>query len=254
MISTLIIEDEKRSASILQKLIHEVSSDIAILAVAHSIQSGLQAIKNLQPQLVFLDIQFPIGTGFDLLDQLEEVNFDIIFTTAYDNYGIQAIKFSALDYLLKPIDKLELKSAIEKVKKKQSNTIDQKMKIELLLQNLLNGIGQESKMKPQKIALPTLKGYSFITVNDILYCEAEGTYCKICFKDKAPILISRNLKNMESLLDEYPFFRVHRSFIVNLNHVTEYVKGAGGELHLNNGKIIPVSQGRKEVFVTYLFK
>ncbi len=253
MIRSLIIEDETRSAGILQKLIQEVSIEVEILAIEHSIKNGLKAIAELQPELVFLDIQFPIGTGFDLLDQIDEVNFAVIFTTAYDSYALQAIKFSALDYLLKPIDKIELKAAIEKTIAKQAHSDIQKQKVELLIQNLLQGMDHKNKKNAQKIALPTLKGYSFIKVDDILYCEAEGTYTKIHFSSRPSILISRNLKNLEGLLEAYSFFRVHRSFLVNINHIMEYVKGPGGELHLNNGKVIPVSQGRKDVFISYLF-
>ena len=249
MIRALIIEDEKRSANILNKLIQEVAPEVTVLGIEHSIKKGLRAIEEQGPQLVFLDVQFPIGTGFDLLNQVAEIDFDVIFTTAYDHYAIQAIKFSALDYLLKPIDRVELRQAIARIRSTQTRSFYQKQKVDLLLAQLLRRSAPTTKAP--KIALPTLRGYHFIEAEEVLYCEAEGTYCRIFRRQHSPILVSRNLKYLEGLLAEQAFFRVHRSYLVNTQHIVQYVRGPGGELHLDDGTVIPVSQGRKEVFLNY---
>ena len=251
MITAIIIEDEKRNARLLNELIKEVSQQVEVVAIEHFIDDGLKAIQELQPDLVFLDIKMPQGTGFDLLDQLPEINFDIIFTTAFDNFAIQAIKFSALDYILKPIDKEELDLSIQKALTKRRG-IHQHDNMELLLNNLR---WKNNGMVPlEKIALPTLKGYQFVLVNDIVYCEADGTYCKIHLVDKAIFLVSRNLKELEGLLFEHHFFRIHRSFLINMNHAKEYIKGDGGQVLLSNNSLIPVSQRRRESFVKKLLK
>ncbi len=247
-IRTLIVEDELRNAQALRKLAEEVSSNIEICGIASTLEDAYQEIRRVRPRLVFLDIMMPQGTGFDLLERLGKVDFDIIFTTAFDNYAIQAIKFSALDYLLKPIDREELHAAIEKVMHKQSQE-DQQKNIELLLQSLRQSVASPTAL--EKLALPTLKGFRFIEVRNILYCEADGTYCKVYMKDQT-FVVSRNLKEIEKLLSEHRFFRIHRSYLINMNHATEYVKGDGGLVFLSNGLHLPVSQRRKEHFVRQL--
>ncbi|MEM9920084.1 MAG: LytTR family DNA-binding domain-containing protein [Bacteroidota bacterium] len=248
MIRTTVIDDEKRTARGLCQLLAQVAPDVKILSVEHSIQSGLDAIQKDQPQLVFLDIKMPKGTGFDLLDRLTSIDFDLIFTTAYDHYAIRAIKFSALDYLLKPIDMEELEKAVQKVRQRQE-TQNQKANIDFLLKSLESSLPSTPF---EKIALPSLKGYSFVAVKDIIYCEAEGTYSKVYLTRQKQLLVSRNLKEIESLLAEHTFFRIHRSYLVNMDHLLEYARGEGGQVQLSNGAILPVSQRRKELFVRYI--
>ncbi|MEO1626971.1 MAG: LytTR family DNA-binding domain-containing protein [Bacteroidota bacterium] len=252
MLRAIIVEDEKRNAHLLQRLIEEVAPQVQIVAVEQSIEGGLTAIQQQQPQLLFLDIKMPQGTGFDLLDKLPQIDFDIIFTTAFDDYAIKAIKFSALDYLLKPIDKEELSEAIQKVWKKQS-TNHRWQQIDLLLQS----ISQQNETTDrafEKIAFPTLKGYRFLLVQHIVYCEAEGAYAKVYLSDGSYLMVSRNLKEIADLLSEHAFFRVHRSFLVNMRHVNEYIKGEGGQIHLSGGATVPVSQRRKEAFIRFFSK
>ena len=248
-IPTIIVEDELRNAQALQKMVEEGTSDIQILAVAPTLHRAYELIRQIRPRLVFLDIKMPHGTGFDLLERLGKIDFDIIFTTAFDHYAIQAINFSALAYLLKPIDREELYRALEKVRHKQLQA-DRQKNIELLLESLRQSVGGQS-VTLEKLALPTLKGYRFVEVRDILYCEADSTYCKVYLRDQT-FLVSRNLKEIEKLLRDHSFFRIHRSYLINLNHATEYVKGDGGLVFLSNGVHLPVSQRRRELFVRQL--
>lgn len=247
MIKALIIDDEKRSASVLQNMIEEVSSNLIVMKQAHNIKDGLHWINELKPQVVFLDIKMPDGTGFDLLEQLPEIDFDVIFTTAFDDFAIKAIKFSALDYLLKPINPEELAETIRKVTEKNQ---PHGANIQILLDGLNDYLHANRSF--EKIALPTLTGYTFVNIKDVICCEAEGTYCNIHVQGRSPILVSKSLKALESLLNEHAFFRVHRSFLINLNHAVKFIKANGGEVHMSNGNCIPVSHRRKDMFIKQL--
>jgi two-component system LytT family response regulator len=240
MVRVVIIDDEKHCCDNLQWLLKEYCRDVGVVAVSHSAQDGLQQIRRLQPQLVFLDVEMQGTNGFEMLEQLPEINFDIIFTTAFNQYAIRAIRFGALDFLLKPVDKDELREAVAKsVSRPRHDSIKQ-------LAALLSHVKHNNPPAVQKIALPTLHGFELVPVGNILLCESSSNYTDIRLSDGQHFLISRTLKEIEELLDGPPFFRVHNSFLVNLDYAIRYIKGEGGSLVLKNNTPVPVSHSKKE--------
>jgi two-component system LytT family response regulator len=221
--------------------------NIEIVAIVNSISLAQEAIKNLQPQLVFLDIEMPGGTGFELLENFNPINFDIIFTTAYDQYAIKAIKYSALDYLLKPIDPTELKEAINRFssKKHDQNLINNQFK------TLLNNIGGETSH--QKIAIPDGEGISFVKIADITHFQSDGSYTYMhLVGNKKPTLISKPIGDYQEMLENESFIRVHRSHLINIQYVDKYVKGDGGYTIMSDGTKIEVSRRKKADFIEAL--
>ena len=211
------------------------------LALCGNIAEATEAVKLHAPDVVFLDIQLQRETGFDLLTKLKEINFEVIFTTAYTEYAIKAFKFSAIDYLLKPIDIEELKKAVARVEKRVSNNITGRLT--QLVQNLKQGSSEN-----YKIALPTLDGLVFVKINDILYCEASSNYTQI-FTSEEKYLVSKTLKEYDDLLSDHNFFRIHNSYLININSIKKYVKGDGGYVVLNNNTSLDVSKRKKEAFL-----
>ncbi len=193
----------------------------------------------LQPALVFLDVEMPRMNGFEMLERLPLVNFDIIFTTSYDQYALKAIRFSAIDYLLKPVDREELQKAVQKVIHRSRRTIAQQ--VEILMQRL----HQPSK-SIGKIALPTMEGLQMISVESIISCESDSNYTILLLKSKKKIIVSCTLKEIEEVLEDHSFARVHRSYLVNLNEVEKYVKGEGGYLIMSDGSMVDVYRNKKE--------
>ncbi len=248
MIRTVIIDDEKKCISLLRHLVENHCPDISIVATGSNAAEGMAAIETYRPDLVFLDIEMPDKTGFELLNSLPEINFDIIFTTAYNHYAIKAIRFSALDYLLKPVDLDELKNAVARVEKNLGKKGRQE-NIDVLVQNIRS-------LQPgfSKITLSTQEGLVILHVNEIIYCEASGTYTIFYLKNKEKITVSKTLKEYEELLKNHPFFRLHNSFLVNLNEVKKYIKGDGGAVIMSNGGEVLVSKRRKEEFLKALNK
>jgi two-component system LytT family response regulator len=246
MINAVIIDDEKKCVSLLKHLIENNCNDIAVVGEAGTAAQGIAAIQANQPDLVFLDIEMPDKSGFELLTSLPQINFDIIFTTAYNHYAIKAIRFSALDYLLKPVDLDELKNAIARVHKKH-NKNEQRENIDLLVSNI-------KSLKPtfSRITLSTQDGLVILHVDEILYCEASGTYTLFYLKNKEKIIVSKTLKEYEELLKEHYFFRLHNSYLVNLNEVKKYIKGDGGSVIMSNGDEVFVSKRKKEEFLAAL--
>ena len=249
MVRVLIIDDEKHCCDNLQWQLKTYCPEIEVMAVCNNAEKGLQQIHHYQPQLIFLDVEMPGMTGFEMLEVLTEINFDIIFTTGFDQYAIRAIKFGALDYLIKPIDKDELLEAINKfLNRTQRDSLKQ-------LNALLTHIRKSNDLSLQKIALPTLHGYELVPLNNIMFCESSSNYTDIHLNNGQHMLISRTLKDIEDLLDMQPFFRVHNSYVVNLQYAVRYIKGEGGYLVLNNDTNIPVSRNKKEELlklITYL--
>ena len=240
MIKALIIDDEKHCADNLQWQLKQYCPNVEVLAVCNNAEKGLKQIQTQQPQLIFLDIDMPGKSGFEMLEALTEINFDIIFTTAFNQYAIRAIKFGALDYLIKPIDKDELQPAVDKVlKRTQRDSLKQ-------LNALLTHIRKSNDLSFQKIALPTLHSYELIPLNNIMYCESRSNYTNIYLNNNQQILVSRTLKDIEELLDAEPFFRIHNSYLANLQYAIRYTKGEGGFLVLNNDITLPVSRNKKE--------
>ena len=246
MYKTIIVDDEKGCRDSLESLLQDFP-EINIIAIVDSIALAEEAIKNLHPQLVFLDIEMPGGTGFELLEKISPINFDIIFTTAYDQYAIKAIKYSALDYLLKPVDPTELSEAINRFtsKKHDQDLINTKFK------TLLNNIGGEASH--QKIAIPDGEGLNFIKISDIIRFQSDGSYTYMyALGNQKPTLISKPIGDYQEMLTNESFIRIHRSHLINLQHVSKYVKGEGGYAVMSDDSKVDVSRRKKAEFIEAL--
>jgi two-component system, LytTR family, response regulator len=246
MYKTIIVDDEKGCQDTLESLLGDLPQ-IQLLTKVDSIALAQKVIEELEPQLVFLDIEMPGGTGFDLLEKMGPINFDVIFTTAYDQYAIKAIKYSALDYLLKPIDPEELAVAIERFtsKKHDQELINNKFK------TLLNNIGGENSN--QKIAIPDGEGLNFIKIKDIVRFQSEGSYTDMFTMGKTkPTLISKPIGDYEEMLANESFFRLHRSHLINLEHVQKYVKADGGYVIMSDGSKVEISRRKRNEFIQQL--
>lgn len=241
MLTAILIDDEKNSRDALQKKLQSHCPEIKIAAVCNNGIEGIAAIKQNRPDIVFLDIEMPHMNGFTMLEQLNEKYFDIIFTTAYNQYAINAIRCGAFDYLVKPVDINELKAVVKRVaEKKQHSTITERLNI------LLDQLQQPSATKPKKIAVATHEGLELVAVDVIIYMEAEGNYTRLYFTEQKPLLASKTLKEFEDLLDGTGFFRIHNASLVNLLYVKKYIKGDGGQVQLTNNTVLDVARRRKE--------
>ncbi|MBS1933270.1 MAG: response regulator transcription factor [Bacteroidetes bacterium] len=240
MIKAIIIDDEKNCRDTLRWQLTKYCPQIEIIADADNAKSGLEIILDKKPQLIFLDVEMPGKNGFEMLEELKEIDFDIIFTTAFEQYAIRAIKFGALDYLTKPVDKDELVTAINKLKAKSNHTSLEQIK------TMLSQLKPRRDISSQKIALPTLHGFELVLMANIVICESNSNYTNIRLANGQQLLISRTLKEIEDLLSIHPFFRVHHSFLVNLSYATRYIKGEGGSLILQDNLEVPVARRKKE--------
>jgi len=247
MVRAIIVDDEKFCIEVLEELLATHCPLIQVVATCQSAEEGMEAARNHEPDLLFLDIEMPRINGFDMLKKLLPFHFDVIFTTAYDNYAIRAFKYSALDYLLKPIDADDLKAAVEKYihPKAQRNYSAQ---LDLLVEN----IRQMNPSLIHRIAIPTVEGLIMLPIKDIIYCEANSSYTIIHLVKKEKIVSAKTLKEYEELLEAHNFYRVHNSHLINLNFVEKYVKGDGGYVIMTDQSTIGVSRGRKESFVARL--
>jgi two-component system, LytTR family, response regulator len=241
MLKALIVDDEPKARENLQILLHDFVEGVEVVGLCENIAEATEAVRAHAPDVVFLDIQLQRETGFDLLTRLKEINFEVIFTTAYTEYAIKAFKFSAIDYLLKPIDIEELRKAVARVEKRVSNNMTGRLT--QLVQNLRQGSNEN-----YKIALPTLDGLVFVKISDILYCEASSNYTQI-FTTEEKYLVSKTLKEYDDLLSDHNFFRIHNSYLININSIKKYVKGDGGYVVLNNDTSLDVSKRKKEAFL-----
>jgi two-component system, LytTR family, response regulator len=217
-------------------LLKTYADDVQVVAVAGSVSEAVIAIQQHRPELLFLDIQLHGQSGFDLLKQLDEINFAIIFVTAYDHYGIQAVKFAALDYLLKPIDIDELKTAISKARKtiQQTKTNDR-------LSHLLEYLKDENEASP-RIALPMFGETRYVNVKDIARCEADNTYTRFFLADGEQVLVSKTLKEYADMLTRYSFLRTHQTHLVNIAYIKSWIREDGGSLLLKDNTKIPISK------------
>lgn len=245
MINAILIDDEPYCVEVLATLLQKYCPEVNLLATCASGEEGLKAIRDGKPDLVFLDVEMPHMNGFQMLEALPAVDFDLIFTTSYDQYAIKAIRFSALDYLLKPIDREELQRAVQKAGRRTPAPLTQQL--ELLLQKI-----NQPATRVNKVALPTMEGLQMITVNNIISCASDSNYTVLQLKDKQKLVVSRTLKEIEELLEEHSFLRVHHSYLANLNEVNKYVKGEGGYLVMSDGSHIDVSRSRKDSVVRKL--
>ena len=241
----LIIDDEKNGRENLTGLVRQYCPQLKIVAEAATVSEAILKIEEFQPRLIFLDIEMPGGNGFKLLEHFKTFPFEVIFVTAYDNYAIKAIRFSASDYILKPINLNELIAAVEKVSQRIGQQIENE-RIRQLYQNSLHPSNP-------KIGLPTGERIEFVEVKTIVRCQGESNYTHLYFTAKRPLLVAKSLVEFEELLVDHGFIRVHKSHLVNLNHVTSISKSDGGTLNLSNGDSVLISRRRKD-FVTESLK
>jgi two-component system, LytTR family, response regulator len=241
----IIIDDENHCIKTLVNLLETNFPEVNIVATCNESAKAFDLIKHHHPDFVFLDIEMPFLNGFDLLAKFEHLYFDVIFTTAYDSYAIKAIKYSALDYLLKPIDKVDLAIVIQKFKRKHIKISQAQVQMALAVHN---------QQMPDTIALPTTCGLTFASVEDIVYCTADGSYTRIYMMDTSEILLSKTLGDVGELLAEYDFFRIHHSSLINLKQVKKYIRGERGEVVMSNGKSLVVARTRKTDFLNVFAK
>lgn len=247
MLRTIIIDDEESVRKTLEKLVKRYCTNVKIVGEGSGVESGVKAIKKQHPDLILLDIKMEDGSGFDLLKQLEPVDFKVIFVTAYDQYAIKAIKFSALDYLLKPVDPDDLTKAINKAEKLMVDELNQQL--DVLADNMQTG-DREKK----KIILKTFDNIHLVKLNDIVYCEADDNYTIFHLLNKKTILISATLKEYDEMLTEFGFFRAHKSYLINLVHIERFEKAEGGAVILANEIKLPVASRKKEQLMEMLHR
>ncbi len=244
MIKAIIIDDEKKARENLINYLTKYCNDIMVIAEADGVNSGLTQITKMNPDIIFLDIRMQDGTGFDLLDRINKIDFDVIFVTAFDQYAIKAFKFSALDYILKPIDPEELVKAVGKFKK-GNDFSDIRSKLNTLFEN-----NRELK----RIALPTLDGYRFIDISQITRIESDGSYSTVYVVNSKKMLVTKLLKDFENMLVSHGFSRVHKSHLINHNFIRDYIKGEGGTVIMEDGTEIDVARRRKPSLLSALLK
>ena len=244
MKKALIIDDENRTRDLIAKMINSFGLDIEAIPAGENVQSGIQAIEEYHPDIVFLDIQMPDGTGFDVLRGVKEKNFEVIFITAHEEFAIKAIKFSALDYLLKPVDPSELRAAVEKALK----AVDEK-KEELQFDTLQHNIQPNQK---KRLVLKTQESVYVVELEDIIRCEADRNYTSFFLSGGKKILVSKTLKEYETLLAPHNFLRVQQSHLINLNYVDRYDKGNGGSVVMKDGSEVPLSPAKRDIFFKIL--
>jgi len=243
MLNAIIVEDERRSRETLSGLLKLYCKNVNIIAEADGMQSGIEAIENNKPDVVFLDIQMPDGSGFRLLESLKDIDFDIIFTTAFDQFAIKAIKFSAIDYLLKPIFPDDLVAAVKKAEDRQDARNTRK-NVEVLLENI-----KKPETEAPRIVLSTSERINVVKVQDILRCESDNYYTLFFFTNGNKLLVSKTLKENEELLGEYNFIRPHKSHLINVNYIKSFNKHEGGYILMTDGSQVPVSRRKKEKII-----
>ena len=242
----LIIDDEKHCRNVMLLLLNKYCPDIKVVSQCASGELALEAIEKYAPTLIFLDIEMPGMNGFQMLEKCNHKNFSVIFTTAYNEYAIQAIRHSALDYLLKPVDKDELVKAVDRAKRQKPSIESDR------LEKLLQGLS--AKKISDQIALPTMEGLIMINTDDIVYCQSNSAYTNFIFTDSNKILSSKTLKEVEEVLINKNFYRIHNSFLINLKYIKKYIRGGGGEVIMVDGSHIPVSRTKKQEFLDLLEK
>ena len=242
MINAIIIDDSPEAVNLLEGLIKEYCIDINILATAYDVNDGIDKIKDLNPDLIFLDIEIGEQTGFDILNSLDNINFEVIFTTAFNNYAIEAFKFNAVHYILKPIDKNELIDAVKRVTEKKGKIGNAVENVKALLQQL-------DQPKYRKVALHTEEGIKYINSNEIVHVKADGSYSTVHLEGGKSYILSKLLKEFEKELDQNLFYRVSKSHIVNLNHVQMYKRIDGGTVEMIDGTNIIIPRRKREDFI-----
>lgn len=241
MIKALLVDDDESNLSGLSEKLRKHCPQVSIVGQCNSAQDGIRAIEELHPDILFLDIEMPLMNGFVMLQQLQYRDFELIFVTAYDHYAIKAIRYSALDYLVKPVEIEDLKAAVSSAEANRKNRSSH-LQVELLLEHL-------QKKGPQRITIPTFDGLRFINIDDIIYLEASDNYTTIFTSTNQKFLVSRTLKDFEDILPSETFLRIHHSSIINKNFVEKYIRGEGGQVVMRNGNVLDVSKRKKSIFL-----
>jgi len=246
MYKAVIIDDELDAIEAIKLILHENCTDIEVVGTAQSVTEGIQTIEASNPEIVFLDIEMPSGNGFELLERMPNRQFNVIFVTAYNQYAIKAFKYSAIDYILKPIDIDDLINGVNKLKKAQYSQDKVEEKINLLLQNIKSD-------KPDKIALSTSESIEFVHIDEIIQIQAEGSYSTLKLLDQTNLVVSKNLGEFESLLEDHPFYRPHQSHLINLKHVKKVTR-LGNEIVMDDGSVAFLSRRKKNQFLELMSK
>lgn len=248
MINAILIDDEISGLEALQLAIGKYCPDVSVAGAYNSPEQGLEAIRRQTPDLLFLDIQMPQMSGFDLLQRASPANFEVIFVSAHDQYAIKAIKFSALYYLLKPVDVDELLHAVSKAKERMMTKT-----APFQYQSVINNIQLRSG-NIEKLAVPSSEGLDFYNTQDIIYCKADGSYTQLMLRNQHQVTVCKNLVDFENLLAFSGFCRVHHSYLINMRHMQKYVKGEGGFVILSDNHCVDISRRKKEEFLAILNK
>ena len=248
MINCILIDDENNALEMMEWLMKTYCPQVRVLAMCQSAEEGITAINKLRPDVVFLDIEMPKMNGFDMLEHFDKLFFDVVFCTAYDQFAIKAFRYSAVNYLLKPVDPEDLQETVRRLEEKRSALTESQM--EMLLEN----IRQTTKPTVQRIALTTSDGMIFVPTEDILYCEAESNYTSVVLKGGKKILVSKVLKEIDETLAGPDFYRIHNSFLINLNHIKKYVRGDGGYVIMENDVTVGISRSRRQEFMEMFSK
>jgi two-component system, LytTR family, response regulator len=249
-LKAIIIDDENHCVDIIEVILKKHCPNVQVVARASNGLQGIKAILQHDPDIVFLDIEMPKMDGFQMLEALEKIDFTLVFTTAYDQFAVRAFKFSAFDYLLKPIDEEELIATIHKAE--MLNT-PQKEHLELLKEHYRG----DDKNGSRRIALSHSKGYQLVDSQAIMYCEADGNYAKVFLENSSKVSVIKSLTHLEEILDELSpdeFFRIHRQYLVNLRFVKNFLNTEGGQIEMMNGMMLPISRNRKDVFMKGFLK
>ncbi len=236
MIRAILVDDELHALETLEWDIEQYCPELEVLASCQGSKEALRVIPRLQPELVFLDIEMPFMNAFELLERIGQINFDIIFTTAYDQYALRAFRVSAIDYLLKPINKNELKNAVAKVEKRHTHAVS-KEQLEVLLNNIQSPL-------LQIVTFSTMEGLEFVQIDDIIFCRSDGNYTHVHIKGNRHLVVSKTLREVEEMLPPERFCRTHHSYLANLSHVVKYISREG-ILQMSNGEQVSVSRSRK---------
>lgn len=245
MLRAVIIDDEPDAVKFIESIVGEYCPNVDVVGSANSARDGVQVITVSSPDLVFLDVQMPHGSGFDLLSSFPEKTFDVIFITAFNHYAIQAIKFSAVDYILKPINISELIEAVNKVEIKRASAEYKNLNYHALLENI-------KTPRPTKLAIPTADGIEYLNTNEIVRLEADRSYTWFYLTGNRKYLVSRNLKEYQELLNDMNFFRPHNSHLINLEHVRKFIRHEGGYIEMIDSSNVPMSRGKRDLFLVQM--
>lgn len=240
-IKAVLIDDERNSTEMLEWLLKTYCPDVVIAAICHSGEAGIRAIEQFRPDVVFLDIEMPKMNGFDMLEHIGDISFEVVFTTAYDHFALKAFRYAALNYLLKPVDPDDLQATIQRLRQKKSSPTKEQM--ELLFHSLLH-----RDTPVERVALSSGDGLVFVQTKDITYCRADSNYTYVVMADGRSILVAKTLKEIDAALAGKYFVRVHNSFLVNINHISRMVRGDGGYIVMPDSTQIVISRNKRDEF------